>query len=221
MHTENWVVMPCFNEEKNISKTIDDVKKFCQNLVVVDDGSVDKTYPIAESRNDNVLKHAVNLGKGAALKTGIEFALQKGAKKIVFIDSDGQHKAKEIPRFFKLLDKYDIVFGSRKLDKQMPTMLRIGNFVLSSMISIFFGIKLNDTQSGYRGIRTDAYDKIIWKAKDYSVETEMIANSGRNNLKYKEIFIKTFYENKYKGTTVIDGIKIGFKIIFYRLRRLI
>jgi glycosyltransferase involved in cell wall biosynthesis len=221
-HTsEKWIVMPSYNEHKNISRIIDEVHKYCRNIVVVDDGSLDSTYEIAKRKNKYTLRHIINLGKGAAMKTGCEFAIKQGAKKIVFIDSDGQHEPKELPLFFKSLDDYDIVFGSRRLDKNMPSILRFGNYVLSSMISFLFGIKLADTQSGYRGMTAEAYKRIRWRANDYSVETEMIANAGKNHLKYKEIKINTVYNDRYKGTTVIDGIKIGLKILVFKIRRLI
>lgn len=214
-----WVVMPCFNEEDHISSSIKDVLKYTNNLVVVDDGSDDNTYKIARKHCKNVLKHAINLGKGAALKTGSDYALKRGAERLVFIDSDGQHEAKEIPRFVGLLDDYDFVFGSRKLDKNMPSILRFGNYMLTNIAYALFGVRLHDTQSGYRALTAEAYKKVRWKAQDYSVETEMIANVGKNKLKYKEIEISTIYKNRYKGTTVFDGLKIGIKMLFYKLQR--
>jgi hypothetical protein len=165
-----------------------------------------------------VLKHLINLGKGAALKTGIEYAIQKGAKKLIFIDSDGQHEAKEIPKFVNKLNKYDIVFGYRRLNKRMPFIFRFGNFMISYIIYLLFGIRLRDTQSGYRGIKTEVYDKLRWKANDYSVESEMIANAGKNNLRYTEIPINTIYTNKYKGTTISDGFKIIIDMILYKIQ---
>jgi UDP-N-acetylglucosamine---dolichyl-phosphate N-acetylglucosaminyltransferase len=214
-----WVVMPCYNEAGNIYKVIKDVQKYCNNLVVVDDGSKDNTYEIAEKLNGHVLRHAINLGKGSALRTGADFAIKHGAKKLVFIDSDGQHEAKEIPTFLRLLDDYDIIFGARKLNKNMPLIFRIGNFFLTQGIYLMFGIKLMDTQSGYRSMTAETYGKIKWTATDYSVESEMIANTGKNNLRYKEIPISTIYHNRYKGTTVMDGIKIMFKMILYRIQK--
>lgn len=215
---DNWVVMPCYNESRHISEVIREVLSYTKNLVVIDDGSKDSTFEIAKKLNKHTIKHVINLGKGAALKTGAEFAISNGAKRIIFIDSDGQHEPREIPTFFKLLDKYDIVFGYRKFNKRMPFILRFGNFMLTNITYLLFGVKLSDTQSGYRAMTAKSYKLIKWKSTDYSVETEMIANVGKNNLSYKEIPIKTLYENRYKGTTVLDGLKIGLKMLFYKLQ---
>lgn len=215
----DWVIMPGYNEEKNIASAISDVLKFTKNLIVVDDGSSDKTEEISKKICNHVLRHKINLGKGAALKTGVEYAIKQGATRVAFIDSDGQHEAKELPRFFSQLESgNDIVFGYRKLNKKMPLTFRIGNFVLSFGIYFLFHIKLQDTQSGYRAMSLDAYKKIKWKATDYSVESEMIANAGKNKLKYSEIPISTIYHDVNKGTTVFNGIKIMLDMLKHRLK---
>jgi glycosyltransferase involved in cell wall biosynthesis len=211
--------MPGYNESANIGQVIQDTLPYCNNLVVVDDGSRDNTSDIARNKLKYVIRHSVNMGKGAALKTGADFAIEKGAKKLIFIDSDGQHEPKEIPRFFSLLDDYDIIFGSRRFDKNMPGIFRIGNFFLTNYIYLLYGVKIRDTQSGYRAVSANAYKKIRWKATGYGVESEMIANVGKSGLKYKETDISTIYKNRHKGTTVFDGIKIAWYMTLYRLQR--
>ena len=80
-------------------------------------------------------------------------------------------------------------------------------------------VSLSDTQSGYRAMTARAYRKIRWRSRSYSVESEMVANTGRKRLKYKEIKIKTIYSDKYKGTTVIDGVKIVLNMLWWRISR--
>ena len=101
----------------------------------------------------------------------------------------------------------------------MPAVLRFGNWFINFATKILYSMDLKDTQSGYRALTADAYKKVRWKANDYSMESEMIANAGKNHLKYKEIPIQTIYSDKYKGTTVIDGIKIVSKMIWWKLIR--
>jgi len=214
---EFWVIIPAYNEEKHVGKVIDEVKKYARNIVLVDDGSKDKTSEIGRNKKVICLRHIVNLGKGAALKTGCDFALLKGAKQIIAIDADGQHEPKEIPNFVRSLEGTDIVFGYRKFSKQMPFVLKFGNKSINTATKILYGMDLKDTQSGYRAFTADAYKKIRWKATDYSMESEMIANAGKHKLKYKEIPIQTIYSDKYKGTTVLDGFKIVFNMIKWRL----
>ena len=82
-----------------------------------------------------------------------------------------------------------------------------------------YGLDLRDTQSGYRAFTAEAYQKMRWQALDYSMESEMICNAGREKLRYKEIPISTIYADKYKGTTVVDGVKIVIKMMLWRLRK--
>lgn len=214
-----WVIIPAYNEGKKILNVIGKTKKYIENIIVVDDGSKDNTVEIAEKTGVKVLKHIINLGKGAALKTGCEFALSRKAKILIAIDADGQHDPAEIPKFLKELIGTDIVFGYRQLTKTMPGVLRFGNWFISKMVWLFFGIKLKDTQCGYRAFTADTYKKIKWQAQNYDVESEMITNVGKKGLKYEEIPIQTIYSDKYKGTTVIDGIKIVLKMLFWKILR--
>jgi glycosyltransferase involved in cell wall biosynthesis len=219
MKDKLFVIIPAHNEQKHIGLVIEKVKKYTKNIIVVDDGSTDNTFNIAKNEKITVLRHIINTGKGAALKTGCIYALKKGAEKLIFIDADGQHEPKEIPRFLKELKNAEIVFGSRTFNEKMPVIFKFGNKVINSLNKLLFGIKLRDTQSGYRAIRADAYKKIKWNSSDYSVEAEMVAKAGKKKLKYKEIGIKTIYSDRYKGTTVIDGIKIVLNMLWWRISR--
>ena len=218
MKTNNaWVVIPAYNEEKDIIDIIKKTKKYLGNVIVVDDGSNDKTKEVAEKAGAIVLKHIVNLGKGAALKTGCDFAVKKGAKFIIALDADAQHNPDDIPRFIEKLRKYDVVFSYRKSSGKMPLVLRFGNWFISNIVTIFYGVNLKDTQSGFRALSKEAYMKIRWNASDYSMESEMISKVGKQSLKYVQIPIQTIYADKYKGTTIIDGIKIVLNMVWWRL----
>jgi glycosyltransferase involved in cell wall biosynthesis len=214
-----FVVIPAYNEERYIAGVIKKTKKYTDNILVVDDGSADKTADTAENTGVTVLRHVINLGKGAALKTGAEYALTKGAKKLVFIDADGQHKPEDIPRFVEALKDTDVVFGSRKLNKKMPFLLKFGNAFINKISELLFRIKLRDTQSGFRAMTATAYKKIRWNSNSYSVESEMVARVGKKGLKYQEIDIQTIYSDRYKGTTVIDGIKIVLNMLWWKINR--
>ncbi len=214
-----FAVIPGYNEERMIGEVIRKTKRYIKDIIVVDDGSKDKTYDIADGSGAVALRHVVNLGKGAALKTGCDYAISKGAKVIIAIDADGQHKPEDIPRFLKEINDNDIVFGYRSLDKNMPFILRYGNWFISTCVRILYGISLKDTQSGYRCFTREAYRKIRWDAQDYSMESEMIARAGKHDLRYSQIPIETIYNEKYKGTTVIDGIKIVLNMIWWRLTK--
>ena len=212
-----WAVIPARNEEKDIFRVVKKTKKYADKVVMIDDGSTDRTGLLGEKAGAMVLRHIVNLGKGAALKTGCDFAVRSGAKSIVVLDSDAQHNPKDIPRFAEKLKKYDIVFSYRKLGAKMPLVLRFGNWFISKFVKVFYGVDLKDTQCGFRAFSRDAYKKIRWNASDYSMESEMIARAGRQRLKYVQIPIQTIYSDNYKGTTVIDGMKIVLNMLGWKL----
>jgi glycosyltransferase involved in cell wall biosynthesis len=216
---ECWVVIPAYNEQGHVSKVIKDVMELKYNVVAIDDGSTDETFEQLCKHDIFALRHLVNLGKGVATRTGIEFAIQQGAKYIVLMDSDGQHKAKDLPRLFKKLEKNDIVFGNRKINGRMPMRFRIGNLGLSLLVWILFGIKIRDTQSGFRAFRAGKYEDIKWDSSRYSMETEMITKVSKHGLKYDCITIDTIYIDRNKGTTVFDGLKIFYDMLCWRLAK--
>jgi glycosyltransferase involved in cell wall biosynthesis len=214
-----YVIIPAYNEERHISEVISHAKKYCKNIIVVDDGSSDRTSQKAKEMKAEVVRLSKNKGKGAALRAGADRALKDGAEILVFIDADRQHDPHEIPVFLRKLENMDIVFGSRRRTKHMPLVYRIGNFVLTHLAKVLYGVGIHDTQSGYRAMSADSYKKIRWKSNDYSAESEMIANVGKHKLKYAETFIQTVYHDTKKGTTVMHGLKIGLDMLWWKVRR--
>jgi len=212
-----YVIIPAYNEAKNIGRVIKNVRRYSKNVIVVDDGSTDRTYQIARKNKAVAIKHIVNLGKGAALRTGCEYAIKNKAEDVIVIDADGQHNPKEIPIFLMDLRKNDIVFSYRKRYGKIPFVLRVGNYFINLTIRILYGIKLRDTQCGFRAFKTEVYRKLRWSSWGYSVESEMIANAGKHKLKYSEIPIETIYSDKYKGTGVLEGIQIVIRLFWWKI----
>lgn len=217
------IVIPVYNEEKNIGQVIPQVKNYSDNIIVIDDGSEDETYLVAKESAQNiqniiVLKHKINLGKGAALKTGCEAAIRLGAGVIIVMDGDGQHSPTDIPRLAEKLKKenLDIVFGVRQLNKKTPILRSLGNKILTKTINLLSDMSLNDSISGFRAFTAKAYQKIYWQSQDYSVEAEMIINIGKHKLKYSQVPIKTIYKDSYKGLDILIGIKILLNLFKFR-----
>ncbi|MDP2683931.1 MAG: glycosyltransferase family 2 protein [bacterium] len=215
------LVVPAFNEKSRIIEVLKKASKFVDNVIVIDDGSTDNTYEIIKSIGNNViaLRHKINLGKGAAMKTGCEAAIKIGTDIIIFMDADGQHNPKDIPSFINKIkeENLDIVFGSRKIGKDMPLVMMLGNKFLSIATSLLFGIYISDTQSGFRAFKMSVYDKIKWNSTRYSVETEIIVNASKKKLRRGEVEIETIYNDDYKGTTILDGIRIFINMLIWRV----
>lgn len=214
------IVVPAFNEEKRIGAVLAGLKKAKQKIIVVDDGSTDKTYQIAQRYTPYVFRHRVNLGKGAALKTGTEAAFDMGADAVVFIDSDGQHNTKELPLFIEKLElgNYDIVFGSRNLGYGVPLDRYLGNKMASVTISLLFGVYISDLICGFRAITRKAFKKLNWESTGYGVETEIAILTARKGLRYCEVPVSTLYYDKVKGVTILDAFGIFFQVLKWRIK---
>ena len=221
MKKKVFAVIPAHNEDKHIHSIIKETKKYVDKVIVVDDGSKDKTEETSKNRKVSVLRHLINLGKGAALKTGCDYAAKNKADIILVIDADAQHNPDEIPKFLEeISNNHDVVLSYRRQNRNMPFILKLGNWFINKTISFLYGIKIKDSQCGYRAFSRKAYKKLRWKASDYSMESEMIARIGKHKLSYIEVPIETIYSDKYKGTTVLDGIKIVFDLLLWRLNNI-
>jgi glycosyltransferase involved in cell wall biosynthesis len=209
-------VIPAYNEENYIREVVKKTSSYVDSVIVVDDGSVDRTSVIAEGAGAVVLRHPVNLGLGSSLKTGCEGAMLLDADIIVSLDGDGQHDADEIPLLLSELNKNEneIVFGERNFNNRMPLIKRFGNLFFSNLFRIFYKTDIKDTQTGFRAFTQDAYKKIYWNSMDYFVASEIIVNSVKKNIRHSKINARTIYHDNFKGTSFIDGIKILNKFIF-------
>lgn len=217
-----YVIIPGHNEEKNIGHVIDKTKKFAdaKKIIVVDDGSRDGTADAAGRSGATVLKHIINLGKGAALRTGSQYSLGKEAEALVLIDSDGQHDPEDIPRLLEALKDSDIVFTFRERGSEhMPLVKKFGNWFIDTAMRLLFRINVKDTQCGYKAMTRQAYEKMKLMSNDYSIESEIVAKAGKYKLKFTQLPIKTVYADRYKGTTVFDGVKIVLKMLWWKVGR--
>jgi glycosyltransferase involved in cell wall biosynthesis len=216
-----FVVVPVYNEESRAVNTIKKILKITNYpVVIIDDGSIDQSLKMLNKEFDidprvTVINHVINLGKGAAMKTGLKMAWKLGAEATIFVDADGQHNPKFLPKFIEALNKYPLVFGYRELTKNAPWVRRTGNKMAGLVIGILFNIKRKDLLCGFLGFRKEVYKKIKWKSCRYGIETEMATKIGKNKLPFCEVKIDTIYIDKYKGMTIIDAFKILFKIPFW------
>lgn len=208
------IIIPAYNEGERIGKVLKQLAKSDCDVIVVDDGSKDNTSKVAEKYDVTILRQIINLGKGCAARTGCDYAYEQGYDQMILMDADGQHDPKDIPRFLKELKEVDLVFGYRTGGKA-PVVLQFGNWGLTWMTKVFFGLEIIDTQSGFRAFSRKAYRQIKWKSSGYGMESEMIYRA--KGLKYTQIPIKKIYLDENKGTTAIHGVKIGLQMLKWKL----
>lgn len=212
-------VIAAHNEEAHIQTVVRAVKKHVSLVVVVNDGSTDRTEEEALVGGAVVLTHVTNLGKGGAMKTGAEYAIRQGADAIVFLDGDGQHDPAEIPLFLRKLARADIVIGARRFNKDMPAVRKFGKWLTGFIVNLLYDMKVSDCLNGFRAVRSSAYAQIVWRSTDYTVEAEMLAWAGKARLKYEEVVTKTIYHDTYKGVTLLHGFPIIWNLIMWRFHR--
>ena len=195
-----WIVVPAYNEEHHIEGVIGDLKSHgYNNIVVIDDGSNDRTGWVSQQAGATVLRHVLNRGQGAGLKTGIDFALQEGADYIVTFDSDGQHMAKDIAPLLAPVQARDaeVALGSRFLTGSIdiPFSRRILLKGSIFVIWLFYGIKMTDAHNGFRILSKDAASKINIKSNRMEHASEIINEIKRNKLRYIELPVTIRYND--------------------------
>lgn len=195
-----FCVIPAFNEEKYIYDVAKMAKEFVDVVVVVDDGSTDKTFSRAIDSGAVVLRHEENMGKGAALRTGFKYALEHGADVVVTLDGDMQHDPLEIPKFLEKIreERVDIVVGSRFLKKVkgMPIQRRLSNFITTKILNKVFKVPVTDSQSGFRAFKRKVLEKVTFKDNKYGAETEILIEAKRKRFNIVEIPISVKYEGQ-------------------------
>jgi glycosyltransferase involved in cell wall biosynthesis len=216
---KTWVVMPGYNEAKYLARALKKTLKYTKNIIYVDDGSQDESPEIAKKHLQHVLIHEVNLGKGAALKTGCDYAFENlGAKAVVLMDADDQHNPAELKDFQEWLDNGSkMVLGARSLFSSMPLIRKLGNAFVSGIVLVLFWRYIPDILSGYKAFTRETYEKIRWQSTDYSVELEIASKIAKQRLDFSLVSIKTIYHDMDRGMSVIDVAKVFIKIIGLRL----
>jgi glycosyltransferase involved in cell wall biosynthesis len=219
------IIIPAYNESKRIKKVLLKLAGKGYMVVVVNDGSDDKTFEVLSKLKIKnlkliILNHKVNLGKGAALKTGAEYSFAKGAEAVIFMDSDGQHDPSDLHLFENDLNNgNEFVVGTRNLSYGVPLVRYMGNKFASLFVALLFHTYVSDLLCGFRAMTKSTYRKIKWDSSGYGVETEMIVNAAVKNIPIKEISIRAIYHDSVKGVTILDAVNILFDVLFWRLKK--
>lgn len=218
------VIIPAFNESKRIAPIIAAVKAKGFPVLVVDDGSADDTAEAARKAGADVVSYKPNGGKGHALRKGIERFLAEGrCSAAVFMDSDGQHDPDDLDWFLAALDlpEGDFVFGNRMTNPKGMSPIRIvTNWTMSAILSACSGLKVPDTQCGYRGAKREALSKIRLETSRFEIESEMVLEAGRTGARVTSVPVKSVYaDEKSRIRPIRDTVRFFKFLSGYRKRK--
>lgn len=204
-------ILPAYNEEAHLPAVLTELKQYIETILVIDDGSVDRTVEIARDLGVNVLSRGYNLGVGQTTRDGLAWALDKGFDAAVMLDSDGQHKPSEITRFLEKFerDRNRLIIGARDY-KQMPLRRRIPNTLGRWMLSSAIREYLPDNQSGYRLVEKELIVKLLdTKESGFNFMVEMIILCLASGWEIGWVPISTIYGDEKSHQSALYQIK-GF-----------
>jgi len=216
-------IIPALNAERSIAKVVAESRRHVEPVLVIDDGSSDATGEVAKAVGAVVLRHEVNRGKGAALKTGFAWALAQGAEGVVTLDADGQHLPAEIPKFIAARAETDadlIIGGRAHLFGQMLPRRRMANQFSAACISVAAGVRVTDSQSGFRLYSERLLRALRLRTDGFDMESEVIVRAGRRGMRVVTIpidlgFVNGIATSHYKPLK--DTLRIAWTVTRTRL----
>jgi len=218
-----FVVVPAYNEGPALADVLEELAGTYRQVVVVDDGSTDDTYEVAVGGASYVLRHLVNRGQGAALQTGIRFALLRGARVIVTFDADGQHRAEDMAALVQpiLSGECDITLGSRFLGRavDMPRSRRAALKAAVVFSRLMSGVKLSDAHNGLRAFSRRAAERLKITQDRMAHASELTDFVARSGLTYREVPVQIRY-TRYslgKGQSLRHAVRILIHYLFGRV----
>jgi dolichol-phosphate mannosyltransferase len=197
--------LPVYNEVRHVTAVLDEVRKYSPEILVVDDGSTDGTPQLLAERQDiHVVRHPHNRGYGAGLSSAFDFALAGQYDVLVTIDCDGQHEPKRIPQFVAACDGWDVISGSRYLerypeDSRPPADRRRINELLTAEINRRLGLALTDAFCGFKAYRVAALEKIELHETGYAMPLEFWVQAVHAGLRIRELPVPLIYLEEHRS----------------------
>lgn len=211
-------VIPAFNEETRVANVVRDAQRYVDIVIVVDDGSSDRTAAHAEEAGALVLRHVENCGAGAATMTGIRAARRLGAGAIITLDADEQHDPADIPALLQPVQegKVDIVFANRFGQRnRIPIVRRLFNTVGNFITFLSTGKWVNDSQCGYKALGPRAIAEIDVRMSGYEFCSEIVRETAQHRWRFTQVPVKVVYSEYTlaKGQSFAGGVRTAFKIL--------
>jgi glycosyltransferase involved in cell wall biosynthesis len=220
-----FIVVPAYNEGGRLAKVLDELGRTGYHVVVVDDGSADQTSDVARSHGCSVLRHVFNRGQGAALQTGITFALREGADVIVTFDADGQHQTSDLPALLApiLEGRSDFALGNRFLNGQsnVPAFRKVVLHLGRVFTFLTAGLRVGDSHNGYRAFSRKGASALSLKQDRMAHASEIYDQIQSSGLPYEEVPVTIRYsaETLAKGQKLSNSVSVLFQYLYGKLVR--
>lgn len=216
--TGTWVVIPVYNEEAVIADVVSEVGAHFPNIACIDDGSRDGSADRIASTSAHLIRHPINLGQGASLQTGIEYALRRDAERIVTFDADGQHDVEDAVRMVEFLirDRADVVLGSRFLgsSEPVPVLKRLVLRTVATLSPASRKLKLTDAHNGLRALNRAVVEDMRISMNGMAHASEIVALLARSSWRIQEVPVTIRYTeySRSKGQSLFNGVNILFDL---------
>ena len=211
------MVIPAYNEEKHIGDVVRRTRQKLENVLVVDDGSGDKTAARAREAGAEVIVHEMNRGKGETIKTGLRHWLDRQVDFVIILDADGQHRPEEIDGFIAAAlsaNEPKLILGTRMNDlSSMPRVRRFVNRWMSDQISALCGQKIPDTQCGFRMLHRQLIPELLGGSARFDYETEMLIIASRKGFRIDSVPISTVYSDEVSSIHPVRDTIRFFKLM--------
>lgn len=215
------VIVPAYNEEKKIAGVLRALETTGYTIVVVDDSSADNTGEFAKNFPVFYIKHAVNLGQGAALRSGSEFAIGLGFDIIAHFDADGQHRIKDLETVVSAVknNQCDVSLGSRFLESKsaMPFKKRMILWFAKVFTQKILQLQFTDPQNGLRAFKAECWDKLKWQSDDFAHCSEILHNIIKAKLDFVEVPIIINYDSYSSSKPIKPRLRMGWRMLFQKI----
>ena len=216
---DTWVIIPVFNEAGVVAQVVEDLRTTFPHIVCVDDGSTDGSARQITTTSAHLVRHPINMGQGAALQTGLSYALNRsGGRFFVTFDADGQHSVSDAAQMVALAraESVDVVLGSRFLDQHshVPVLKRIVLGTVAALSPASRRMGLTDAHNGLRVFNRAVAERLRIKMNDMAHASEIVALLARGGWTVREVPVTIRYTDysRSKGQSLINGINILFDL---------
>ena len=214
------ILIPVYNEFKEIGRLVESLKRKGLPVVVIDDGSTDDSGGIAKQKGAVVIRHDQNQGKGRSLQDGFEYVLKNNYDGVITIDGDGQHDINDIDQFISKAKEHplSVITGTRMDDsKGMPFVRFVTNRMMSWMISTLCKQNIPETQCGFRLISREVLNELKLTSSDFEIETEVLIKASKKGFKIYSVPIKTIYRDE---ASKINPLLDTFRFFIYMMKEI-